>query len=279
MSYIKQTIAFPYSGQPNRAFVNQGSFEMELAKTAANFIASLSEAARKSFNGRLERGLELAKAGCVEASNDPEHPRCYRVRSIEGDHQYEVNLAQKKCDCPDSQQGHTCKHRVAAYYFEQVMTKTSKVQDTQAELNKQVPTPKLATMSRTDQILSELGYSAAPAVTPSSAPKLGTLTRRFLHGQDLAGNEYLVTISSISKELVIPHPSQAPVEKWCLWVEGLPPGMPSGILFGTRGEEDLVAIFGNVGIETLAGNKLVIYPKAMTVAGQLKASIRFQRAK
>ena len=75
---------------------------------------------------------------------------------------------------------------------------------------------------------------------------------------------------------MIPYPSQPAIEKWCLLVDGLPFGMGNGILFGTRGEEDLIAIFGRVDVSSLKGKQVVVYPKPMNVAGQPKVSIRFR---
>ena len=46
-------------------------------------------------------------------------PRCYRVRSSDGSSLYKVDLDARSCECPDSQKGNTCKHRIAAYYVEQ----------------------------------------------------------------------------------------------------------------------------------------------------------------
>jgi hypothetical protein len=139
-------------------------------------------------------------------------------------------------------------------------------------------------LSRTDQILAELGFAPDLPKPPMPEPvkpaaQLGTLYHRYLHGNDLAGGEFNVTIHDITKEKVIPYPSQPAIEKWCLWVDGLPSGMGNGILFGTRGEEDLMAIFGNVDIYSLRGKKIVIYSKPMNVAGQSKLSIRFRGAK
>ena len=87
-----------------------------------------------------------------------------------------------------------------------------------------------------------------------------------------------MTIQDITKEKVCPHPSQPVIEKWCLWVYGLPEGMPNGILFGSRGEEDLIAIFGKVTLADLQGKLITIYAKPMNVAGQTKLSIRFRSA-
>jgi hypothetical protein len=269
---------------------------------AKKFVASLNEASLKNFNGRLDRGLELAKQGAVLPVAG--YPRRFQVRSLDTPQIYDVDLDARTCTCPDSQKGNTCKHRVAAFYFEQanksstaspspinfspvrptistVMSATGQIPGkettpqtgTMPPLEKVIPSPVL---SRTDQILAELGFPPEPAKPHAPVAQLGTLYRRYLHGNNLEGREFIVIIHHVTKEKVTPHPSQPPVEKWCLWVDGIPSGKANGILFGTRGEEDLMAIFGQVDINSLQGKSIIIYPKAMTVAGQPKVSIRFR---
>jgi hypothetical protein len=140
-----------------------------------------------------------------------------------------------------------------------------------------------STPSREDQILRELGFDAQPkqlteAVSTASGVRLGSLYRRYLHGEELDQKSCQVTITGLTKETVTPHPSQPSYQKWCLWVSGLPQGMPCGILFGPQGDKDLVAIFGRVDINSLKGKALVIYPQPMNVAGQSRVAIRFRRA-
>jgi hypothetical protein len=103
------------------------------------------------------------------------------------------------------------------------------------------------------------------------------LYRRYLHGSDLNGKPVKVLISDITREEVRPHPSLPLEAKWCLWVSGLPDGMPNGILFGATGEQDLIAIFGQVELQSLKGKPILLVPKAMNVGGQAKIAIRFER--
>jgi hypothetical protein len=296
------------------AFVTS-TLEQEIEQVARKFVATLTQATLASFNGRLARGLELAKVGAVSSVLNPAHPRCFQVRSTEGLQTYQVDLDTKTCTCPDSQKGNTCKHRVAAYYFEQTL-KVKPTSGSPVEMQTPIVAPPLAQttaiqetktpslpesksasipqkkLSRTDQILADLGFEpdlpkptsinnrAEVTCESTNAPvQLGTLYRHYLHGNNLGGQEFSVRIIDVTKEKVTPHPSQPVVEKWCLWVDGLPTGLGNGILFGTRGEEDLMAIFGQVEIETLKGKQVVIYPKPMNVAGQPKVSIRFRSAK
>jgi hypothetical protein len=278
---------------------------IELA--AKKFIASLNEQALKTFNGRLERGLELARQGAVIKSADAAHPRRYQVRSSDAQKAYWVDLDARSCECPDSQKGFTCKHRVAAYYVEQAskmeaekkpaqlpsqeqQTKPAAVtpapvSPTRSAISPVAPKPQpaapvgpapLPVKKTEEQILKELGYEPEAPKVKDPGYQLGSLYRRYLHGSDLAGQVFPVTIQGISKEKVMPHPSQPVVEKWCLTVSGLPASLANKILFGARGEEDLVAIFGQVSVESLKGKQIMIYPKAMNVAGAQKVSIRFR---
>jgi hypothetical protein len=257
-----------------------------LDQVAQKFIATLKPEAVKNFNGRLERGLELAKSGAVIACTDPAHPRCFQVRSTDGKSSYRVDLDDHSCECPDSQKGFFCKHRIAAYYVEQA-GKIKPVQPVPAAAPVkpvlQTIAPALKPVSREDQILKELGFDAEPkklaeTAAPQPSIRLGNLYRRYLHGEDLDQKPVKVTITDITKETVTPHPSQPSYEKWCLWVTGLPQAMPCGILFGPQGDKDLVAIFGRVEINSLKGKALVIYPQPMNVAGQSRIAIRFKRA-
>ena len=272
----------------------------------------------------------MAKAGSVTLMGDAAHPRRYEVRSSNGSKAYTVDLDDKTCDCPDNLKGYTCKHRVAAYYFEQASTHTPKpatvaepkpseaVVKPESKLSPtssngyapkhqspvvEQPSPIVAPAAKRTEadILKELGFDspAQPKPLNQYQPKhepqvrtmpdekkvkesgytLGSLYQRYLHGTDLLGEMFTVTIQDITVEKVMPHPSQPQVEKWCLLVSGLPIGMPHRILFGARGEEDLVAIFGKVSVELLRGKAIMIYPKPTSVAGQQKVSIRFRSAK
>jgi len=82
-------------------------------------IATFSEKQIKSFNGRLERGLNLALYGHVSVTDND---GVFIVASgSKKDQQYTVDLNNKTCNCPDSQAGFSCKHRVAAWLIQQVI--------------------------------------------------------------------------------------------------------------------------------------------------------------
>ena len=251
-----------------------------LDQVAQKFISSLKPEMVKSLNGRLERGLELAKNGAVLACPEPAHPRCFQVLATNGNTSYKVDLDARICECEDSLNGITCKHRIAAYYTEQA-SQLQPIHPSPVETPlKAVPSSGSSSSLSVEQILKELGYDPEPKKVHESAPvptvQLGTLYRHFLHGSELGQQAYQVTITDITKEKVTPHPSQPTIEKWCLWVSGLPTSYATGILFGTRGEEDLMAIFGNVDIHSLKGKQIVIYSKSLNVGGQAKQSIRFR---
>lgn len=260
-------------------------------KAAQKFISSLNDTALKAFNGRLERGLEMAKNGAVTLAADNNHPRRYFVHSAGSNKVYTIDLDAKTCDCPDSQKGNTCKHRVAAYYFEQATIRKMPVNlqkqpgpdSTSTPSSKDQRKPAPSTGRNLEELLAALGFDdpnePKPHVTRETGYQLGSLYRRYLHGSDLMGQVFTVTIQSITKEKVMPHPSLPAEEKWCLTVTGLPNNLPNKILFGANGEADLVSVFGEVAISEIIGKQVIIHPKAINFAGQQRISIRFGREK
>jgi hypothetical protein len=299
-----------------------------IEQAASKFVSSLTPDAIKAFNGRLERGLELAKSGAVQPLPEPKHPRRFLVRSSDGSQNYVVDLDTKTCECPDSLKGKTCKHRIAAYYIEQANqmavimvapkapapvamaapkpqpsavppiqpaapkpqpAAVAPVQPTQAPKpvvtaipTKEVPksdpaTPEVApTKTREQKLLEELGYTPEPPRKVKEEPRsqkqgimLGTLYRRYLCGLDLGEKVIQVTIREIAKEAVFSNPFLPVEELWCLWVNGMPGGLPNGILLDAQGEDDLIAIFGKVCLDDIKGKLIVVYAK--------QASIRFRR--
>ena len=114
-------------------------------------------------------------------------------------------------------------------------------------------------------------------VLPSQT--LGMLYRRYLHGEDLPQEPLKVTIQEITREKVMPHPTLPIEEKWCLWVGGLPQGLPNGILFGAKGEHDLLSVFGKVNVSELKGKSLLIHPQLLNIAGKPRYTIRFRGLK
>lgn len=108
--------------------------------------------------------------------------------------------------------------------------------------------------------------------------RLGLLYRKYLHGSDLDGQVTTVKIKDICTVLVQPHPTIEPREKWCMIIEGLPEELPDKILFGPKGETDLVKIFGSVDIASLKGRHVVLFPYKVRVSNQDKVSIGFRKA-
>jgi hypothetical protein len=107
---------------------------------------------------------------------------------------------------------------------------------------------------------------------------LGNLYRKYLRGVELGTQSFVVEIVAITQVTVTPHPQAQPIEKWCMWVKGLPVDLPNGILFGPKAEEQLVLIFGKVDINTLRGKTLEIYPQPLSVAGNRRVAIHFRKA-
>lgn len=110
-----------------------------VAKVAQTFTETLSDSMRQKMNGRLERGIELAKAGHVFQFTDPHQPdkkRLFKVRSANPkqlDTFYIINLEAKTCECFDFQKGNVCKHRIAAYLVEQAIQTQKDVQSKKPE--------------------------------------------------------------------------------------------------------------------------------------------------
>ena len=83
---------------------------------ARKVFESFRERMKVRLNGREERALKLA----VKATS-PKRGTGLFGPLPEGKHAYLVDLERGFCNCPDSQKGHICKHRLAAYLIEQSM--------------------------------------------------------------------------------------------------------------------------------------------------------------
>ena len=104
--FIKEAVATP---------VAPPILPIVIEQTARNLFESFSEKLKESLNGRQDRALKLAIEGHVSHKAG----RIYSVRSEDGKHAYLVDLEARACTCPDSRNGHVCKHRLAAYLIEQ----------------------------------------------------------------------------------------------------------------------------------------------------------------
>ena len=91
-----------------------------IEQTANKVFESFSERLKSNMNGRQERAMKLALNGHVTHKS----ARVFTVRSERDKHTYLVNLDKHFCNCPDSRNGHVCKHRIAAYLIEQASRAT-----------------------------------------------------------------------------------------------------------------------------------------------------------
>lgn len=274
-----------------RVFIDT-ALAQEIRKVANDYAAKQPY---KIFGvgARIERGLNMALEGKVflEPTNTSPH-RC-KVISSDGLRSYLVDLDNKYCSCPDSQKGNHCKHRLASYFVLQALAnlEKSKQANKKTQPEKSIPTSPskpfpiverkdlLETISKAaaqNKVAEPVATTVAQPIPPQPAVRLGSLFRKYLHGEDLI-RPIQVSIEKLTQETVMPHPAKPPIHKWCLWVDGLPQGLPNGILFGPQGDRELTAIFGKVDIESLKGKKLEIYPHTITVAGQPRLAIRFRR--
>jgi hypothetical protein len=275
-----------------RVFIDT-TLAQEIRKVANDYAAKQPY---KIFGvgARIERGLNMALEGKVilEPTNTSPH-RC-KVISSDGLRSYLVDLDSEYCSCPDSQKGNHCKHRLASYFVLQALANLDKAKQTHEKTQpvKTIPTSPskpfpiverkdlIETISKAaaqNKVAEPVAATVAPPSPPLPAIRLGSLFRKYLHGEDLI-RPIQVSIEKLSQETVMPHPAKPPIQKWCLWVDGLPQGLPNGILFGPQGDRELTAIFGKVDIESLKGKKLEIFPQTITVAGQPRLAIRFRRA-
>ena len=104
------------------------------------FTSSIMPELKQRMNGRLERGLEIARAGWV-IPYDPSTLVQFKVRSSDpGKLPYMVDLRARSCTCPDHLKGHYCKHRVAAQIYRLAYSKVP-VQ----EIKTQEPAPTVPT--------------------------------------------------------------------------------------------------------------------------------------
>lgn len=69
------------------------------------------------LNGRFKRGIQYAKEGRVQPTEDP---HIFNVQAS-GENTYTVNTIAKSCNCPDAAKKNVCKHRIAVHYWKLAM--------------------------------------------------------------------------------------------------------------------------------------------------------------
>lgn len=226
----------------------QPAFNTLIDQAARQFVSSLSPQAVRTFNGRLERGLFLAKANGVSPQPLPGHAHRYAVRSSDGTHTYIVDLDTRSCECPDSLKGRTCKHRIAAYYYEQASQMAAAAQ----------PEPQPAPASdREAQIMQELGFAPQPQKVKENhkaqALCLGSLFRQVLTPADLQAQPLTAPIADITCE------TSTTADTWLLWLKPPSSGKLLGIPLDVRSEDELVSIFGKVSFSDLQGKPVQVF--------------------
>lgn len=256
----------------------------EIKKVSTNLISSYSAQTIASLNGRLERGLELALIGSVQPTPTQNQPHRCRVISSDRMHSYEVDTDSRTCECPDSLKGNQCKHRIAAYYYQQAAENIARaktpiqVVQQPAKPADPVSEPSARSVACANQILKDLEpKKVAEVPEPLFGARLGFLYRRYLHGDDLGPKSFKATITNVTKEKVGTQQSREPLERWCLWLNGLPQGFPSGVLFGPQGEKELLAIFGRANLENLKGKVLEVYSQSVDISGKPKMLVHFRK--
>jgi hypothetical protein len=107
------------------------TFPEEVINTASReFAETLSSHTLAAFNGRFERGINLAKQGAVSKYFGPYQAHKKRLYQVKSSNQYRppysymVDLDDQTCECPDHWKGHFCKHRVASHIIEIASWKT-----------------------------------------------------------------------------------------------------------------------------------------------------------
>jgi hypothetical protein len=114
--------------------MNQTTPSVEVINAAfTKFTNSIMPELKQRMNGRLERGLEIAKAGWV-TPYDPNTLVQFKVRSSDPARlPYMVDLRARSCTCPDHLKGPYCKHRVAAQVYRLacslIPSQTSQIQE------------------------------------------------------------------------------------------------------------------------------------------------------
>lgn len=250
----------PVTSTPVSTASHTAAFNALIDQAARQFISSLSPQAIRAFNGRLDRGLELAKRRAVKPLPIPNHPHRYAVRSSDGIHDYIVDLDTRTCDCPDSLKGHTCKHRVAAYYYDQACQGSVAAQ----------PEPKPAPASdREAQIMQELGFGPAPKKVKENHKEpalfLGSLFRQALKAEDLKDKPLVVSIVDITCVKASNSHGGVTNDTWQVWVKTSASPKLMGIPLDYQAEDELVSIFGEIALQDLKAKTVEIYPQSAVV--------------
>lgn len=85
----------------------------QIVQAMADDYATENPEALEKLNGRFTRGVQYAKEGRIQATDDP---NIFHVQSS-GTNHYVVNTQEKSCNCPDAAKKNVCKHRIAVHFW------------------------------------------------------------------------------------------------------------------------------------------------------------------
>lgn len=116
--FVKETSPVGYTGDVSAA-VSVGPQILALIDAFfKQLLEKFSDAELKRYNGRLDRGLALAKSGTILTTTMPD---VYIVPSVTSGHKPYTVVYRKSCTCPDFRDGWRCKHLVAVYLIHQAL--------------------------------------------------------------------------------------------------------------------------------------------------------------
>ena len=129
-----------------------------IEQTANQIYSTFNDRFKARLNGRQERALKLAVEGKVTHKTE----RIFSVRSENSSHVYLVDLAKGYCNCPDSDVGNVCKHRLAAYLIEQAMKAGQVNEPETSPKNETIEKVRLALHARSEFIREAIIYAHLP---------------------------------------------------------------------------------------------------------------------
>ncbi len=97
---------------------------------------------------------------------------------------------------------------------------------------------------------------------------------KYVKGEDLQGKPWTITITRVAAENMRPNPQSPEVQKWVLYTaEG-----KKGIVLSRTLATQIARSLGSDDTDNWIGQRVTIYPEAMTVAGAARVAIRARAA-